>query len=66
MEGKGVGAHFLVHSILGVEGCVGAAGWGLGWMTSESIIHMDLHKPKKSWLMHSRNTFGARTSHSQT
>jgi len=30
MEGKGVGAHFLVHSILGVEGCVGAAGWGLG------------------------------------
>jgi hypothetical protein len=30
---------------LGVEGCVAALGWGLGWVTSESIIHTDLHKP---------------------
>jgi hypothetical protein len=29
---------------LGVEGCVGAPGWGLGRVTSKLIIHMDLHK----------------------
>jgi len=45
MEGQGVGAHSLVCSTLGVEGCVGALGWGLGRLTSRSIIHMDLHKP---------------------
>jgi hypothetical protein len=31
--------------ILGVEGHAGAPGWGLGRVTSGSIIHMDLHKP---------------------
>jgi len=35
----------LVCSVLGVEGCVGVSGWGLGRLTSKSIIHMDLHKP---------------------
>jgi len=45
MEGKGVGARSLARNTLRVERCVAAPGWGLGRMTSESIIHMDLHKP---------------------
>jgi len=45
MEGWKVGVHSLAHSTSGVEGCVGALGWGLGQMTSMLIIHMDLHKP---------------------
>jgi len=28
----------------GVEGHVGALGWGLGRVINNSIIHMDLHK----------------------
>jgi len=47
MEGEGVGARSLVHNTLGVEGHVGAPGWGLGRVTSKSIIHTDLHKPSK-------------------
>jgi len=27
MEGEGVGAHFLAHSTLGVEGCVEVSRW---------------------------------------
>jgi len=30
MEREGIGGHFLVRSTLGVDGCVGATGWGLG------------------------------------
>ncbi len=41
---KGVGVHSLFRNTLGVEGCVGALGWGLGRVTSKSIIHIDLHK----------------------
>ncbi len=37
--------HSLVHNTSGVKGCVGVSGWGLGQMTSESIIHTHLHKP---------------------
>jgi hypothetical protein len=44
MKGEGVKVHSLAHSILGVEGRVGALKWGLKWVTSGSIIHMDLHK----------------------
>jgi hypothetical protein len=44
-KGKGVGASFLAHSTLGVEGCAGAPRQGLEKMTSKSIIHIDLHKP---------------------
>jgi hypothetical protein len=44
-EGQGVRARSLAHSILGVEGRAGASGWGLGRVTSESIIHIDLYKP---------------------
>ncbi len=45
MEGNRVGARSLAHNTLGVKGCVGASGWGLGRLTSKSITHMDLHKP---------------------
>jgi hypothetical protein len=44
---EGVGVRFLARSILKVEGHVVILGWGLGWMTSASIIHTDLHKPNK-------------------
>jgi hypothetical protein len=44
-KGEGIGACFLVCNTLGVEGRAGALGWGLGRLTNNSIIHMDLHKP---------------------
>jgi hypothetical protein len=44
-EGKRVRACSLTHNISRVEGHVGVPRWGLGQMTSKSIIHMDLHKP---------------------
>jgi hypothetical protein len=44
-KGEGVWVHSLVHNTLEVEGHAGALGWGLGRLTSKSIIHMDLHKP---------------------
>jgi len=37
----------LVHSTSGVEVHARALGWGLGRVTSKSIIHTDLHKPNK-------------------
>jgi hypothetical protein len=45
-KGKGVETPSLAHSILGVEGFVGVSGWGLRRVTSKSIIHTNLHKPK--------------------
>jgi hypothetical protein len=50
-----VGVCSLVRSTLGLEGCARTLGWGLGRMTSRSIIHIDLHKPNKLisvWLEH--------------
>jgi hypothetical protein len=44
-KGKGVGARSLIHNASGVKGRVGALGSGLGRLTSNSITHMDLHKP---------------------
>jgi len=44
-KGEGIGARSVAHNIPGVEGCVGALGWGLKRLTNNSIIHMDLHKP---------------------
>jgi hypothetical protein len=44
-KGKGVEACSLVRNTSGVEGCARVLGWGLGRLTSKSIIHMDLHKP---------------------
>jgi len=34
-KGEGVGARSLGRSTLGVEGCVGAPGWGLGRVTKQ-------------------------------
>jgi hypothetical protein len=39
-----IGVHFLTQSTSEVEGRAGALGWGLGKMTSRSIIHIDLHE----------------------
>jgi hypothetical protein len=44
---KEIRVHSLVCSTSGVEGCVGAPGWGLRKLTSNSIIHTNLHKPNK-------------------
>jgi len=44
---EGVGICSLACNTLGVKGCDGALGWGLGRMTSGLIIHTDLHKPNK-------------------
>jgi tRNA A-37 threonylcarbamoyl transferase component Bud32 len=44
-EGEGVEVRFLIRSTSRVEGHVRALGWGLGRLTSKSIIHTDLHKP---------------------
>jgi hypothetical protein len=46
-EGKIVRAHSLTHNTLGVKGHVGAQGWGLGRLASNSITHTDLQKPNK-------------------
>jgi len=45
-EGEGIRACSLARSTLGGKGRAGAPGWGLGRLTSNSIIHTDLHKPK--------------------
>jgi hypothetical protein len=56
MEEKGVGVRSLVHNTSRVEGLVRTSGWGLGRVTSGSIIHMDLHKFNNklisAWLEH--------------
>jgi hypothetical protein len=44
-KGEGVGVCSLARSTSKVEGRVGALGCGLGKLTSNSITHMDLHKP---------------------
>jgi hypothetical protein len=41
----GVGARSLARNTSGVKGRVGALGWGVGRLTSKSIIHTNLHKP---------------------
>jgi hypothetical protein len=44
-KGEGIRAHSLARNTLGVEGRAGALRWILGKLTSNSIIHMGLHKP---------------------
>jgi len=44
-EGKGIGVRSLVRNTLGVEGHVGTLRWGIGRVTSKSIIHLELYKP---------------------
>jgi hypothetical protein len=39
---------------------------GLGRVTSESIIHSDLHKPNNKLVNHGWSTFGALIHHEQT
>jgi hypothetical protein len=45
VKGEGLGTRSLAHNISRVEGHAGALGWGLGRLTSKSIIYADLHKP---------------------
>jgi hypothetical protein len=42
---KKVGVRPLARNTSRVKGCVGAPGWGIGRLTSNLIIHMDLHEP---------------------
>jgi hypothetical protein len=44
-EKKRIGVHSLIRITLRVKGYVGTMGWGLGRMTSGSIIHINLQKP---------------------
>ncbi len=44
-EGEEVWAHSLACNTLKVRGHARASGWGLGRLTSKSIIHTNLHKP---------------------
>jgi hypothetical protein len=48
--GGGVKAHSLAHRTLEVKGRARALGWGLGRLTSKSIIHMDMHKPNNKFI----------------
>jgi hypothetical protein len=63
---KRVGVRSLTHNGLGSEGRAGTLGWGLGQVTRESIIHMDLHKPNNKLIVHSWSTFSAQTNHMHT
>jgi hypothetical protein len=45
MKEEKVGVSSFVHNTLRVKGHARAPGWGVGWVTSESIIHINLHKP---------------------
>ncbi len=60
---EGVGVHSLVRSTSRVEGRVGALGWGLREVISESIIHTN---QITSWLVRGWNTFGAQMNHRHT
>jgi len=37
-KGEGIGVRSLARNISGVEGCVGALGWGLGRLTSNQLL----------------------------
>ncbi len=43
---EGIGVHSLTRNTSGVEGHVGAPGWGLERLKRKSITHMDQHKLK--------------------
>jgi hypothetical protein len=45
VETKGIGVHYLACNILGENMCVRVPKWGLGQVTSKSIIQMNMHKP---------------------
>jgi hypothetical protein len=50
MEEKRVGVHFLACNTSGVKGMFKSPRWGLRRVTSESIIHIDLHKPNNKFV----------------
>jgi hypothetical protein len=50
LEGNWVRVRSLAYDTLRVEGCARALGGGLGWVTSRSIIHTNLHKPNNKLL----------------
>jgi len=60
-----VGVHSLACNILGVEGRFSAPEWGLGRLTSKSILTWTYTKPNNK-LVHNWNTFDAWTNHAQT
>jgi hypothetical protein len=43
-EGEGIGVRSLARSISGLERRAGALGWRLGRLTSNLLVHTDLHK----------------------
>jgi len=45
MEKEIIGVCYLAWSTSGVEGRARALGWGLGKVTSKSIIHVNMHNP---------------------
>jgi hypothetical protein len=62
---EGVGIRSVARSTLGVKGCAKASKWGVGQMTSMSIIHTDLHKPNNK-LVNNWDIFGAWMNHGHT
>jgi hypothetical protein len=51
MEGKRIEARSLAHNIYEVKGRAGTLGCELKRMTSESIIHTNLHKPNNKFVI---------------
>jgi len=65
VEGKGTGAHSLAHNTLRGRGACWSSGMGTRKSWQTSLTHTSLHTTHTRWLVHSSNTFGARTSHGQ-
>jgi hypothetical protein len=63
MEEEGVRVCSLTRNTLGLEGHVGARGWGLKKVTSGSIFHTN---QTTSWLVLRWSTFGAQMNHGHT
>jgi hypothetical protein len=60
---EGVGVCFLACSASKVKGCVKAPRWGLGQVTSKSIIHTNLQKSTKKLVSAWLELFGTWTNH---
>jgi hypothetical protein len=58
--------HSSTCNISKVKGHAGVPGWGLGPLTSGSIIHTYLHKPNNKLVSAYWSTFATRTNHGQT
>ncbi len=66
MEKKRVGASFLAHSTLRVEGCVRAPKWGLDELWTNQLFTWTCTNQTTSWLVHNWSIFGAQTNHKHT